>query len=91
MQANRRQGGWWSGCGAAALALLLAAPARADETRGDAPRDRTEYAFDDELVAGVDRGPSGEVLHTRRTKRGESLVRARSSFVDRLLKSVEQL
>ena len=91
MQAKRRHGGWWSGFGVAALALVLAGSARADETARPAPRDLTEYTFDDDLVAGVDRDPAGEVLHTRRMKRGESLVRARSSFLDRMLQSVEQL
>jgi hypothetical protein len=49
----------------------------------------TSYAFDDDLVAGDTSRPSGEVLLVRRKPGAQSLVRARVSFVDRLLKSVE--
>jgi hypothetical protein len=51
----------------------------------------TQYAFDDQLVDGDDVNPTLEVLHVRKQRRGESLVRARSAFVDRVLKSIEDL
>jgi hypothetical protein len=42
-------------------------------------------------VAGDDVNPSAEILQGRRRAARESLVRARSHFVDRLLASVETL
>jgi hypothetical protein len=51
----------------------------------------TNYEFDDDLIAGDTSAPSGEVLLVRRAKGTGSLVRARVSFVDQLMKSVESL
>jgi hypothetical protein len=77
--------------------LLGAAPLRAEPPRaaqqaeGHANDTLTQYVFDDELVAGDDVSPTLEVLHVHRLKRGDSLVRARTSLVDHLLKLIEDL
>ena len=78
----------------AAVWLGSTAPAHADtpEDLGRHAGDTvTQYAFDDQLVDGDDVSPTLEVLHVRKQRRGGSLVRARSAFVDRLLKSIEAL
>ena len=91
MNGRRRQGRRCSAIGAAVLLSAFEPGASAQDGANASSESVTEYAFDDELVAGVDRAPTGEVLHVRKQKRGESLVRARSSFLDRMLKSVEDL
>jgi hypothetical protein len=70
--------------------VLYADPSRKD--REQPGRDEvTSYAFEDELVAGDTAGPSGDVLLVRHASGTGSLVRARVSFVDKLMKSVEAL
>jgi len=87
--------------GAAALSLtaMLGSPTATHAEPPRTPEDGrwsaadtvTNYAFDDHFVDGDDVNPTLEVLHVRKQHRGESLVRARSAFVDRLLKSIEDL
>jgi hypothetical protein len=89
MDTQRPHRARYSAFGAALLLSVLAVTAGAQDRTKASSDSVTEYGFDDELVAGVDRESSGEVLQVRKMKRGESLVRARTSFLDRLLKSVE--
>jgi hypothetical protein len=85
--------GWLAGVGLLIDATPLRAepPRAAQQTAGRANDTLTQYSFDDELVAGDDVSPTLEVLHVRKQKRGDSLVRARTAFVDRMLKSIEDL
>jgi hypothetical protein len=85
--------GWLAGTAVLVhTAPLRAEPPRASRQAGGRANDTlTQYTFDDELVAGDDVSPTLEVLHVRKQKRGNSLVRARTSFVDHMLKSIEDL
>lgn len=76
----------------AALSILLASThaARAEEP-GQGPDAPTRYTFDDDKVLADTVGPMGEVMTVRKRPQRESLVRARDSFVDELLRSVEAL
>ncbi|MDD9966358.1 MAG: hypothetical protein OXR73_09050 [Myxococcales bacterium] len=72
------------------LLLTTAAPAQA-EPPARADDLVTEYAFEDDQVHADLRGPLGEVLQVRRTPRGDSLIRIREHFIDRLLYAIEDL
>jgi len=79
-----------------AFAIWLLAPqAHADASSaadGQRMQDSvTSYAFDDEIIHGDGLSPNGEVLQVLHKPSTGSLVRARISFVDQLLKSVESL
>jgi hypothetical protein len=74
-----------------AAPLLAEPPRAAHQAAGRANDTLTQYTFDDELVAGDDVSPTLEVLHVRKQRRGDSLVRARTAFVDHMLKSIEDL
>lgn len=82
-----------------ALFALLggAPPAALAESLEEPPLDAgtdddvTRYAFDDDLVRGGVPGPGGEVLHVRRRRDRESLIRIRDQFIPELLKSAEDL
>lgn len=50
-----------------------------------------EYAFGDDQVLGDMVAPLGEVLTVRGKGQRQSLVRARGSFVDKLVRAVEAL
>jgi hypothetical protein len=53
--------------------------------------ERTEYKFDDDLIHAEALTPEGGPFYLHKDKKGDSLVRARESFVVQMLKSVEQL
>jgi len=70
----------------------LAEPASAEEPKPNPPRgELTAYRFDDDLVTGDTANPNGEVLHVRKRRERESLVRARTHWVPELLKTAEDL
>lgn len=69
--------------------LLWSAPASADPP--PAANDITEYTFVDELVKGALASPNGEVLMSRPPGERKSLIRVREHYIDRLLKSIENL
>jgi hypothetical protein len=50
-----------------------------------------EHAFDDDQVFGDLVAPLGEVLTVRGKHKKETLVRARRSFIDQLVRAVEDL
>jgi hypothetical protein len=85
--------GWLAGCALLVDAAPLWAepPNASQQAAGRANDTLTQYTFDDELVDGDDVSPTLEVLHVRKQRRGDSLVRARTSFVDHLQKSIEDL
>ncbi|MET0287932.1 MAG: hypothetical protein ABW352_25810 [Polyangiales bacterium] len=70
-------------------ALLLSA------THARAEPDRTipaqSFTFEDELVSGDLVSPSSELLSVRRRTRRASLIEVRTSYVDKLLQSIEDL
>jgi hypothetical protein len=72
----------------AALAESLVEEEPADDGKEG---DVTRYAFDDDLVRGGAPAPDGEVLHVRRRRDRESLIRIRDQFIPELLKSAEDL
>ncbi|HMI93609.1 MAG TPA: hypothetical protein VK509_19685 [Polyangiales bacterium] len=77
-----------------ALAALtgLAQPAAAEEPKKNDPRgELTAYDFDDDLVTGDNANPNGEVLHVRKRRNRESLVRARTHWIPELLKTADDL
>jgi hypothetical protein len=76
---------------ATASPLRAEPPPAAGPSAGRAGDTVTQYAFDDDLVAGDGVSSVLEVLHVRKQSRSGSLVRARTSFVDCMLKSVEGL
>ena len=53
--------------------------------------DITQYAFEDDLVHGDLVGTDVEVLHVRSPGERKSLIRVREHYIDRLLKSIENL
>lgn len=77
---------------ALATITLTTAPAHATppETRAGHD-DVTEFSFEDDLVHGDLVHPGGEILQVRRRRAGASLIRIREHFIDRLLKSSEDL
>lgn len=70
-------------------ALLWTTTAAADPP--PAAENITEYSFVDELVKGDLANPNGEVLQFRPPNERKSLIRIREHYIDRLLKSVENL
>lgn len=71
------------------LALLLARThARAEP---DDPAPAQTFTFEDELVSGDLVSPVGEVLRTRPRGVRASLIEVRTSYVDELLRSIEDL
>jgi hypothetical protein len=85
--------GWLAGTAwlVDAAPLWAEPPHASKQDAGRANETLTQYTFDDELVNGDDVSPTLEVLHVRKQRRGDSLVRARTSFVDHMLKSIEDL
>jgi hypothetical protein len=78
--------------GALAALTGLAEPAAAEEPKADDPRgELTAYSFDDDLVTGDGANPNGEVLHVRKRRNRESLVRARTHWIPELLKTADDL
>lgn len=51
--------------------------------------DVVAYVFGDDQVLGDGVAPMGEILHVRRKPGKSSLVRARGSFVDKLVRTIE--
>lgn len=78
-----------------AIALMLALSPVAPSARAQDPDPHeaglTEYTFDNDRVHAVPRSGKGEVLHVRKRRDGESLVRVRTQFIRELLRSVERL
>jgi hypothetical protein len=72
---------------ALSLSVLSAAPAVAE----DSNTEPTEYHFDDDLVDGTARAPTGEVLFVRKRGARESLIRVREHWIRELYQSVEEL
>jgi hypothetical protein len=74
-----------------ALAMILVAPAAAQDAAPAGGGDATTYDFEDDLVQGDLVRPDGENLMVRRRGARESLIRIREHFINELLKSVENL
>lgn len=68
--------------------LLPAALARAESEAPEQAPARA-YDFEDELVSGDLVSPFGELLSVRRRGTRASLVEVRTSYVDELIRSVE--
>lgn len=81
-------------CVTVSISLVMPTPRAAAEppSPGRATQDNmAEYEFGDDQVWGELVSPLGEVLTVRRKRGKDSLVRARGSFVDNLLRTVEDL
>ena len=76
---------------ACALAWLSVAAAATQAQAEPPSQDPVEYQFDDDKVSGDLVAPLGEVLSVRGKGDKQSLVRARRSFIDKLLRAVENL
>ena len=70
---------------------FLLVSASAPVAAQDADRNVREYTFDDHQTFGDLRRPDGELIRTRTRPLRESLIRARTQFIDELLKSAQDL
>jgi hypothetical protein len=75
---------------AASLALFLLAPlpVLAQDTVYE---EQTNYDFEDDYVDGQVIRPDGELIDGRRAGKESSLINIRSSFIDEMVQSVEDL
>jgi hypothetical protein len=73
---------------AIALTIPLAPTLASAQDRDDPV---TRFEFEDDLVRGDLVRNDGEILHVRRRRTRDTLIRARESFVAELYKSVENL
>ena len=72
------------------LALPTASAAAEPPAASDADiHNVVEYAFGDDQVQGDLVAPLGEILTVRTKRAKQSLIRARGSFVDKLVRTVE--
>jgi hypothetical protein len=76
-----------------ALCTLFSQTAMADETmpRTETTKDGYGYNFIDDPMSGGNFGPSGSTIVVRTGPVRQTLIRARTSFVSEMLKSVENL
>jgi hypothetical protein len=73
-----------------ATPTLAEPPTKATATNADISN-VVAYEFGDEQVSGDLVAPLGEVLTVRNKNNKHSLVRARGSFIDKLVRAVENL
>ena len=71
----------------ASIAPFISAPVLAD----DVAEDYTEYEFDDEVLVGELVGAEGVNIVTRPRGAERSLLRIRTHFIPRMLRSVEDI
>jgi hypothetical protein len=75
-----------------ALCTLFSSSALADETpRTETTKDGYGYNFKDDPMSAGAFGPSGSTITVRTGPVRQTLIRARTSFVSEMLKSVENL
>jgi hypothetical protein len=76
------------------LALLLAAPAFAQEAAKEAAGEKGDgygYEFEDDPLSAGGFGPNDATIKVRPRAARTTLIRPRIQFVDEMLKSVENL
>jgi hypothetical protein len=76
-----------------ALCTLFSSSAMADEAapRPESTKDGYGYTFIDDPMSGGAFGPSGTTIVVRTGPVRQTLIRARTSFVSEMLKTVENL
>jgi hypothetical protein len=73
------------------IALSIASGAEAQDRARPGGERETHYSFTDELVRGDMVRPDGVLLHARRRRGSDTLIRVRENFIAELYKSIENI
>ncbi|MBX7097758.1 MAG: adventurous gliding motility protein CglF [Myxococcaceae bacterium] len=76
---------------AAAIALLFAFGALAQDKGNVTYKKTTEYNFEDDTIEGDLTKPDGEYVEARKTVKHSNLIKIREEFKDKVMQSVGEL